>query len=114
MRMRFGKFSLAAIAAASLVCAPVMARSLDSPVFTEKIEPKAVSSNIVAETKTSAQAQPAGMVIRFDPRMVHYAVLPPMARSTTSFDTYSVEFAAFDVQPTLNLAGDRYRALNTT
>lgn len=114
MKMRFGKFSLAAIAAASLVCAPVMARSLDSPVFTEKIEAKAVSTNVVARPNATTQAQPAGMVISFDPRMVHYAVLPPITRSVTAFDTYSVEFAGLNVQPALSLAGDRYRDSITT
>ncbi len=112
--MTYKKFSLAAVVAAALLCAPVMARSLDSPAYTEKIEPQVSTPDSVTSSEMSTKAQPAGMIIRFEPKMVHYAVLPPITQSMATFDAYSVEFAALTVPPALNLAGDRYRALNTT
>jgi hypothetical protein len=113
--MRFGKLHLAVIVAAALACAPVMARSLDSPAFTEKIEQKAVSSSAAAETKISPPAQTdAGMVIKFDQRMVQYAVLPAVTRQMVAFDQSSTEFVSINDRQALAMIGDMYRNTDTT
>lgn len=113
--MKFGKFSLAALVAASLICAPVMARSLDSPDFTEKIEQKAPVTNAPAADAPNGTPSDGMIIVRFDPRMVQYAVLPPVIKQTPiAFDATFFEYAATVDSPVLARIGSLYRSSDTT
>jgi hypothetical protein len=127
--MRFGKFSLAAIAAATLVCAPVMARSLDSPIYTENIvvaQAPAEAAPVVEATidvvdvmdlsDDRITADEAFVVtierVSFKQNEVHLAVLPPSPVGITSFLPDSL--VDLSAQSRFENFADRYRAHNTT
>ena len=111
---RISRFSLA-LACVALCAAPVAAESTpDAPVFTENIEQKIAPTNPQTTSEMSTSVNEASLVIRFDQRMVHYAVLPPLIRTVPQFGDQVITYASAGNPPKLMMIGDRYRALNTT
>lgn len=133
--MRFGKISLAAMAAAALVCAPVMARAMDSPAFTEKIEAESAVEIVTfgnydqIETAEIAAYEAAAnddvvavgpMVVVFNADTVRYSLndiyladLP----SSVVYDNWADQsnfVLAAGAAPKLSFAGDQFRALDST
>ena len=111
---RISRFSLA-LACVALCAAPVAAESTpDAPVFTENIEQTIAPMEQAAAKEMPAQTNEASLDIRFDKQILHYAVLPPLIRSVPQFGNQVITYAAAGARPQLMMAGDRYRALNTT
>lgn len=121
--MRFGKFSLAAIAAASLICAPVMARSLDSPAYTDTkniaavsiVETPAAKSVVIGGAPSAATIERYIALTRdymFREEDVRFAVMRTGPTGITSLQVTSL--VDLSTKSQFDNFADRYPFLNTT
>ena len=121
--MRFGKFSLAAIAVASLICAPVMARSLDSPAYTDTknitaapvVETPAAQSAVIGGAPSAATIEgyiPLTQDYVFREEDVRFAVMRTGPVGITSLQATSL--VDLSTKSRFDNFADRLRALNAT
>ncbi len=127
--MRFGKFSLAAIAAASLVCAPVMAKEVERQAYTENITVAqapvktvaiaavlAASVCLIEQVDDRIAADDMLVIpiqrVAYMPHDVHLAVLRTGPVGITSLQATSL--VDLSTKSRFDNFADRYRALDTT
>ena len=116
----FGKYSLAAVAAASLVCAPVMAQAMQGPTYTdtEKIAAATPAVEIANEAQANTHEAPINAMTEqdfvimarfaFGAEHVHFAVIRSGPSGITSLQMNSL--VNLPVQSQFINYANRYRA----